>query len=162
MKHTRKLLYAVVSLFAFALPSVGAAQTGFAGVAASGLYVTDGSQGITLGFLGAQVGSYDLLSPLGGRITVDASITPITGFLSGSADLLFASSGDVKVYGGVGLGVISLLDVSAPFGKAFLGVDFSLGSNVSLFAEAAPIYPFEAALPVFGGKFGVNFGFGGF
>lgn len=161
----RRLLYTVVSFLALAVPSFGAAQTGFAGVTASGLYfsnVTDSGTDVTLGFVGAQVGSYDLLAPLGGRITVEASVTPITGFLSGSADLLFASNGDFKVYGGAGLGIISILGMSAPFGKGFLGVDITLGSNVSLFVEAAPLYAFETTNLFPGAKLGLNFGFGGF
>ncbi len=163
MRYTRRLFDAVVYVLALVVPSLGAAQSGFAGVSASGLYVddvTDNIGGLTLGFIGAQVGSYDLLSPLGGRITVEASVTPTTGFLSGSADLLFASSGDVKVYGGAGVGIINLLVVSTSFAKAFLGLDFNVGSSVSLFVEAAPLYAFETGNTFLGGKFGVNFGFG--
>jgi len=115
---------------------------------------------ILLGFLGGQVGSYDLLGPVGARATVDFSITPLSGVFSGSADVLFASAGDTKGYGGAGLGIISLLGVSAPFGKAFVGVDFSVSDTVSLFAEAAPIYVFQSQTLVFGGRFGVNFAFG--
>ncbi len=151
-------------LLALAVPSLGAAQSGFAGVSASGLYITDVTEngdGLTLGFIGAQVGSYNLLSPLGGRIAVEASVTPITGFLSGSADLLFASRGNVKVYGGAGVGIISLLVVYTPFAKAFLGLDFSVSPSVSLFVEAAPLYAFETGNTFLGGKFGVNFSFGG-
>lgn len=81
--------------------------------------------------------------------------------MSGSADLIFASSGSTKVYAGAGFGIISLLDASATVGKVFAGVDIALGSPVSLFVEVAPIYSFATGNAFFSGKFGINFHFGG-
>jgi hypothetical protein len=158
MKKALGILLAVA-----ALSSVASAQEFFAGGSLSGLYFMDvdefGSD-LTIGFLGGQVGSYDLLGPVGARATVDFSVTPISGFLSGSADVLFSSTGDTKVYGGAGLGIISFFGLSAPFGKAFVGGDFTVSDSVSLFVEADPAYIFQSQTLLLGGRFGVNFAFG--
>jgi hypothetical protein len=157
-----KKLFGVLLAIA-ALSSVSFAQSGFAGGSLSPLFIMDidefGSD-LTIGFLGGQVGSYDLAGPVGARATIDFSVTPISGFLSGSADVLFSSTGDAKFYGGAGVGIISFFGLSAPFGKVFVGGDFAVSDLVSLFAEAAPIYVFQSQTFAPVARLGVNFAFG--
>lgn len=110
--------------------------------------------------MGGQVGTYNLFGPVGARATIDFSVSPISGALLGSVDLLFASTGDTKIYGGVSLGIFGFFGFSAPFGKAFVGGDFAVSDSVSLFVEAAPLYAFQTSNIIFSGRAGVNFAFG--
>lgn len=156
----RKLLGA--SILCFALSSLGSAQGGFAGASLSGLYLPTANQvgaDLTIGFFGGHVGSYDLLGPVGLRGAFDFSVTPISGFLSGSGDILFASGGDTRFYGGAGLGAISLFGFAGPFAQGVAGVDFGLSESASLFAEATPRFFLQTGVVVLGGRFGTNFHF---
>lgn len=157
----KKVLCSLVLVLA--LSGVGFAQEGFAGASLSGLYfsnVDNAGTNVTLGFLGGQVGSYNLLGPVGLRGAIDFSVSPISGLLSVSADVLFASDGDTRFYGGAGLGIISIFGLTTPFVEGVAGVDFDVSDSVGLFAEATPRYFTEVGDFLVGGRFGVNFRFG--
>lgn len=123
----------------------------------------DSTRDITLIALGAQVGSYELLGPLGLRGRLGLGVSPSV-YVDLSGDLLFPfSTGDLIPYGGVGGSLVTGGTLRTAFGlHGLAGLEGRLSSGpLGLFGELQPHLSFPGGRALFSLKlnFGLNYHF---
>lgn len=155
----KKLLAAI--LF-FATLSVVHAQGGFVGATATGILSSfsalNGTTETMPLFVGAQVGSYDLIAGgFGARLSADAGIGNSAGLFQGEADLITSFGQGLKLYAGAGVGYIAASGSGSIYASGLAGVDFGILPHLGTFLELqARYYPTGAvtAIPI---RLGVNY-----
>ena len=123
----------------------------------------DGERDLTLIALGAQVGSYELVGPLGLRGRVGLGVSPSVYFdLSGDVLVPF-STGDLVPYGGGGASLVAGGTLRTAFGlHGLVGLEGKLTPGpLGLFGEVQPNLSFPGGAALFSLKlnFGLNYHF---